>query len=125
MPIVLDVVVDHLLAKHWHQYDDRELQDFDTMCCQSFQATRRFWLPEAAGYLSRLSEGGRLSGYERWSTVERVLAIIARRFSRATPFLTHSGEWLPEILPDIEGVFLSYFQSEAQAMRELRNNMRQ
>lgn len=80
--IVIDIVFDHFLAKHWPQFSQQELKPY---CRECYQIMNQAEPPLPAAFLrfrQRASEYDLLASYAKLSTIELVLDRVALRLSQ-------------------------------------------
>ncbi len=80
--IVLDVLWDHFLVRHWSTYSDRPLGAFLDDCYRSLERMEPYWPERARRALPRIIGEDWLSAYGDLDAVGFSLDRIARRFSR-------------------------------------------
>lgn len=93
-PILLDVLHDHFLARHWPHYADESLAEFARHRYREFAQHQAWMPPRLRLYTERLRTHDGLSAYADLAGVERALQALARRLRRANP--------LAEALPELE-----------------------
>lgn len=107
-PILIDVLHDHFLARHWLYYADEPLAEF---ACQRYRefAQHQTWMPPALRlYTERLRQHDGLQAYADLASIERVLQILSQRLRRSNPL----AESLPELerrYPELEADFAEFF----------------
>jgi acyl carrier protein phosphodiesterase len=117
--IVLDIVTDHLLSRHWHDLTDEKLEDFVARSGHEVAAHAR-WFDEAGGYTPGAGEFERLLlSYRTADGVQRALRRTAERFERGAAGLVAAAEsWssygealeprLTELLGDLGAAALAF-----------------
>ena len=106
--ILIDLSFDHYLSKHWHNYSDIPLSEFNNEIYRSLER-RQHELSEASRrMLARLVEYDILGLYLDWETVPASAARIGQRFQRHNPFTEVAQELAParELL---EQTFLAFY----------------
>jgi len=107
-PIFVDVVADHLLARHWQRFHPLALETFTagTYACIRPHLDQ---LPvEGQRFFHYMSEHDLLANYRHTAAMERALCSITRRLSRPVS----DARMLADVharLPELEGDFLDYF----------------
>jgi len=80
--ILVDMFYDHLLARHWSRFADRQLEDFTRDVYQQLRAQRE-WMPERAWTVVHyMSEQDWLSSYAELAHLHRAVDNMARRLRR-------------------------------------------
>ncbi|GGX44567.1 acyl carrier protein phosphodiesterase [Saccharospirillum salsuginis] len=92
-PIVVDMLIDHHLAKHWTEYHQRSLTAFTRIC---YEQSRRFGALTLPAKLEKtlnwMREDDWLAGYQDPRNVLRALAGLSRRLKFDDP-MVQSGHW--------------------------------
>ncbi len=107
-PIFVDVVADHLLARHWQRFHPRALETFTA---ETYAAIRPHvdQLPaRGQRFFDYMSEHDLLANYRTREAMERALCSITRRLSRPVS----DARMLADVqarLPELEADFLDYF----------------
>lgn len=116
--IVLDVVGDQQLSRHWRQLHGEGLAEFADGIYAVLER-HRSQLPAAAARMAgRLVEHDLLRRYHEPELIEGILARIGERLSRPNP-LSRAGVELAPLLPQLEAPFLIYYPQLAQQVRVL------
>lgn len=107
-PIVVDVVADHLLARHWARYHPAPLETF-TAAAYAAIAPHHGWLPpRGQRLLQYMSEEDLLAGYRQADVMYRSLGAVLRRLRRPPdPAAVEAA--VAACLPGLEADFLDYF----------------
>ncbi|RVU86241.1 DUF479 domain-containing protein [Leucothrix sargassi] len=79
VPIAVDVVYDHMLAKSWQQYHDEELRDFTARAYQQLAEARSYMPSVMAERIDAIAQYDVLASYVSMSSVEKTLKSISRR----------------------------------------------
>ena len=82
MPIALDVIFDHCLARRFEALTGHALEAFSAKALNDLKAQRHRMPPPAQQLLAVLDTHGVLPAYARWPAVERTLRAIAQRRPR-------------------------------------------
>jgi len=107
-PILIDVIYDHFLARHWLRYADEPLAEFAHQRYQEF-AQQQDWMPPALRlYTERLRHHDGLQAYADLAGIERVLQVLSRRLRRSNPLATALPE-LERCYPELEADFAAFF----------------
>ena len=102
--IILDMVNDHLLVRHWSEYASTPLPDFLTSTYASLERTRHLWPDNARHVLHRIVTDDWLSRYGELETIDFALQRIAARLSR-DPGLTGTLNLIHQQRPALEDHF--------------------
>ncbi|WP_288452550.1 acyl carrier protein phosphodiesterase, partial [uncultured Microbacterium sp.] len=114
--ILVDMFYDHLLARHWSRFADRQLEDFPRDVYRQLLAQRE-WMPERAWtVVSYMSEQDWLGSYAELKHLHRAVDNMARRFRRETALPGGVAE-LEAAYPGFEADFLA-FMPELQRFAE-------
>jgi acyl carrier protein phosphodiesterase len=105
--IVLDVLYDHFLAKHWQDYAEGDLEDFAGVIYQTLIAHQELLPEKLQRVLPDMVGNNWLCGYRDLAVVEYAITRIARRFKRPTPIVEAFPELVAsyEILEEQFGIF--------------------
>jgi len=95
MPIALDVIFDHCLARRFEALTGHILEAFSTEALGDLKALRHAMPAPAQQLLAALDTHAVLPAYVRWPAVERTLRGIARR----RPRLQALGDLAPALAP--------------------------
>lgn len=80
--ILVDMFYDHLLARHWSRFAERQLDDFTRDMYQQLRAQRE-WMPERAWTVVHyMSEQDWLGSYAQLAHLHRAVDNMARRLRR-------------------------------------------
>lgn len=103
-PILLDLMADHVLARHWDRFAQGELRDFTQHCYAaigSFAAP-----PNATRFFTHMRESDLLARYAQLDTIEDIMVRILRRLH-----YEHLESELAKRLRDYEAGFKQDFES--------------
>lgn len=107
-PVFVDVIADHLLARHWERFHPSPLESFTARAYQAID-TRRDELPEdGRRFLRYMSDHDLLAGYRDPVTMHQALRSVTRRLRRSHL----DGELAAAVdaeLAGLEADFLTYF----------------
>ena len=92
--IIVDLVFDHCLVQQWQGFADQSLASFEQTCYQQLALDEPLFPERAAALSQHLRNHQLLSGYGHLPTIDRALAGVSRRLSKANP--------LDNCLPAIE-----------------------
>ncbi len=107
-PILVDILCDHLLSRHWETFHHDSLPAF-TAGIYTAVAGHREWLPDVGHrFLAYARERDLLASYADWDVVSGALRSITRRLDRSdlNPLMDQT---IPPLLADLERDFLDYF----------------
>jgi acyl carrier protein phosphodiesterase len=83
--IIIDVALDHELARHWSEYSSVSLEEFD-LCVREMLASNDALLPERLrGFMRYADRRGLFEAYREKQEVLHSLKGLGRRLSRANP----------------------------------------
>lgn len=109
--VVIDIVYDHLLAKHWNSYAKMSFNSFIDQFNTQAMATITHYPSEVASFLSRLITSGHLKRYQDFRGVDEALSRVDQRLSLRVLSRESCHEYLPQIkqeLSMIEGDFTCF-----------------
>ena len=106
--IVLDVYFDHLLARDWQRHGREPLADLSARMSALLRANRDWLPPRLNRFADYFDAAGLFAGYAERATIERVLAGIGRRLTRANP-LSQAGAALWAQERELELAFAEFF----------------
>lgn len=102
--IILDMVNDHFLVRHWSSYADRPLAEFLASSYGSLHRTRALWPVAAQPVIQRIISEDWLSSYHRLEIIAMALERIATRMRR-DPGLRDTLPVLQREYPALEARF--------------------
>lgn len=112
--IIIDLMFDHFLVNHWHLHGNREFDQFEQLCYRQLKKDENRF-PEPGLALSRhLRNHQLLSGYSDLAVVNRALAGVGRRLTRANP-LDQCLPLLHSQLESLRGDFTEFYPLLQQA----------
>jgi acyl carrier protein phosphodiesterase len=106
--IILDVLYDHYLAKHWGNYSPIALTDFSRNVYHILHSHRDILPEKLQRALPEMIQNDWLCSYAELSTIEYVLTRMAKRFKRPTPIAASYSEILTHYNAFEQG-FLDFF----------------
>jgi acyl carrier protein phosphodiesterase len=120
--VLLDMILDHCLARDWPRYDDRELTQFVTQSCRSIRE-HASWFGIAGAYTPRPFLFGRLLlSYRKESGIDWALQRIAQRSKQPERMIEASRDWreqipaasalLPELMGELRHTAVSFAATE-------------
>ncbi|MDG1205704.1 MAG: ACP phosphodiesterase [Pseudomonadales bacterium] len=108
-PIVTDIVYDHFLAKHWHQFDSTQsLPAFSQSAYDSVKAHQSHLPDQAALVIERMESVDALTSYKNYAFVEAALVRLSQRITRENTLAQSYNFFLrieDELLMDFELFF--------------------
>jgi acyl carrier protein phosphodiesterase len=120
-PVLVDIIADHCLAKHWEQFSNEPIAAFTARTYDGIASHER-WLPDHGHrFLSYMRDEDLLAGYARFEAMHRALCSVTRRLDRE--HLNADMLSATEAnLPGLEADFLGYFpELVAHARQWLRD----
>jgi len=110
--IIVDLVFDHELARHWDRYAEGSLEDFDRSV-RALLARQARWVPEGlAGFMRYADSRGLFAAYRSEGEVLHSLAGVGRRLRRANPL-----DRVSEIWAEIKGPCAEAFEQVFPALQ--------
>lgn len=106
--IMLDLIFDHLLIKHWHRYSEDPFSDEVKRYYADLQAAEALMHPQMLNVISRVISHDWLQGYQTLDGTGYALDRIAGRIRFPNKF-SGSGTELEEHYSEIEEGFLHFF----------------
>jgi acyl carrier protein phosphodiesterase len=104
MPIALDVIFDHCLARRFEPLTGQALEAFSTEALDDLKAQRHAMPAPAQQLLAALDTHAVLPAYAHWPAVERTLTSIARR----RPRLAALSDLAPALAPHRDTIAASF-----------------
>lgn len=106
--ILIDLSFDHFLSRHWGQFAELELPEFNSGIYRSLDQQRDSLSPSARRMQARLEEYDLLGIYQHWETVPASAERIGTRFRRENPFRGIDDE-LEQRRQGLEQAFLDFY----------------
>ena len=106
--IVVDILFDHFLSRHWHEYSEQPLPLFIEAVHASLQRHPDWLSPKLAAVAPRLRSENWLHSYGSPEGISHTLERVARRSPRTAP-IKNSIEDLREKYHTFEDTFLRFF----------------
>ena len=107
--IIIDVAFDHELAKHWHEYSDVSLEDFD-LGVREMLAVNDHLVPERLrGFMQYADRRGLFETYCMESEVLHSLLGVGHRLSRPNPLHRVEEIW-GDFQPTVAACFKPVFE---------------
>jgi acyl carrier protein phosphodiesterase len=107
-PVFVDVIADHLLARHWQRFHPSPLEAFTARAYRAIEARRDQLPADGQRFLEYMSDHDLLARYRDPVTMHRALQSVTRRLGRSHL----DGEMAVVVdaeLAGLEADFLSYF----------------
>lgn len=99
--MVVDIIYDHLLAKHWSRYVSLPFRSFiDRFHIQAMAASKDY-PQEIVSFLSRLTTSGHLKQYRNLQGLEVALSRIDQRLSASVLSRESSSDYLPRLKQEL------------------------
>ena len=106
--ILVDLSFDHYLSRHWAEFSDIPLTDFNRQVYRTLLEQQRTLSADAQSMLARLLEHDILNLYISWETVPATAQRIGQRFKRGNPFL-EIDRTLSPARDTLEQAFLNFY----------------
>jgi len=107
-PIFVDVVADHLLARHWTRYHPEPLTTFTARAYRAIEPHAHWLPPGGKRFYDYMRDADLLAAYQGREAMRRGLGAVLRRLDRAA--LTEDAVAAVDVLmPGLEADFLEYF----------------
>lgn len=106
--IIIDVIYDHFLAKHWELYHSQSLRDFCDYCYQTLKKHPEWHSEELSQRLPPLIKNDVLFQYQYKSSVKKTLQSISNR-SKRTIDLTEAYNDFERNYTNFEQLFFKAF----------------
>lgn len=110
--IIMDMMFDHFLAKHWSDYHSSSLADFIDYSHQQLLPNAH-WPPAMVTLVEHIKEYQLLARYQSLDGISYAIGGIDRRFRRPTP-LPHVGPLLVSHYPEMEQAFFGFYPELSQ-----------
>lgn len=82
-PIFLDLLADHSLARHWHQYYAKDIDTYAQACYQAIEKYLDVLPQRGHRFVTYMTDVDLLSDYENWNSIEDGLSSVLRRLSHS------------------------------------------
>lgn len=122
--IMVDMFYDHLLARHWEQFDDQPLADFTARMYRAVLTQQGLMPDQARSVLVRMAEEDWLGSYAELQNLHLALNNMARRLRPGNP-LPGAVDELEWDYQGFEADFLAFMpevidfaESQAAALRD-------
>lgn len=116
--IMTDVLFDHLLSRHWHQFHPQQLDHFSQEIYRLLDSSD---MPTAAKQQAdNLVRYDVLVNFQQWQTVEAALVRIGQRIPRDNP-LASAALQLQQHYNELEQLFLLFYPKLQQQAAAVRN----
>lgn len=116
--IILDVLFDHFLLKHWHQYSEVSFEKFSRQVYQRLDARVDIMPPAMQGMVSSMLEHQWLGTYKQLTGVERALERTASRIRFQHQF-DGSIEEVIKHYEEFERTFLMFFPELVNSVKSV------
>jgi len=110
--VVIDIVYDHLLLKHWQLYSTQSLDDFIDEFNQNAWRAIKTYPEKARAFVSKLILSNCLTSYASMEGIKIAFERVDRRLSARLAAKDNTSGYFALVnqrLPDIEQDFLLYF----------------
>jgi acyl carrier protein phosphodiesterase len=117
--IITDMMCDHFLTKHWHDFHEDSLSTFNQNCIVALTACNIGYNEKAQIVLDRMTHGNWLLNYGEIDYVSGALSRIGQRIRYENP-LNDCGSLLPTICNQIEADCLEILNDAHDAVTKWR-----
>ena len=117
-PVILDVLFDHLLLKHWPQLDSRPLLPLCQQLYQQLWHQRNVMPPAMAATVTAIVQQDWFTSYQQLDNIGMALDRIASRIRFAHQFAGSLNE-VNQHLPVLDSLFLQFYPKLQTYVREL------
>jgi acyl carrier protein phosphodiesterase len=93
--IMTDIIYDYMLAQSWHDYYDRQLDEYSRDTLGSLLTHKEHLPPAAYQTASRMFAHNSMAGYGNEAFIERSFDFISTRLTRANPLATAFSQFAP------------------------------
>lgn len=121
--IITDMMCDHFLSKHWADFSEDTLGQFNEQCMSTIQSGNNHLNEQAARVFGYMNEGEWLLKYTNIHYVAAALSRIGQRIRYANP-LDESPDLLPAICDQIETDCLEILNDTRDAVTKWRAEYR-
>jgi len=122
--IIVDISFDHFLAKHWRNFDERELSVFNQEMLRTLNHESLALPANARLFLDRMASHDILLRYAKPEAIPLILKRTGQRLSRPTP-LIESGDQFIKQYDQLELAFFEFFPELETFAREQREILAQ
>ncbi|MGO1247340.1 MAG: ACP phosphodiesterase [Oceanisphaera sp.] len=120
--IIMDMMFDHFLAKHWGCFSAEPLSDFIDQA-HALLIPDKHWPAAMETLVSRMQQYQLLASYQSLEGISVALARIDQRFRRPTP-LPHCAPILQAHYPQMEQAFMRFYPELMDYVLSLTENKR-
>jgi len=106
--ILIDLSFDHYLSKHWDDYSDIPLPEFNAGIYRALKSHEHALSDGSRRMLARMLEHDILGLYRDWETVPASAAHIGQRFRRGNPLVDVGADMAP-VRDLLEQAFLGFY----------------
>ncbi len=107
-PIMMDIVYDYFLARHWHRFRAESLEQFSDHVTNTILNYDTELPPDAFRFISYVADGRRLQHYGTREFVQRSFVHLNKRLTRENPLDAAFAQFL-KFEPALEQDFLDFF----------------
>lgn len=115
--IVIDIVYDHYLCRHWDRYSETPLPEFAQLCYGSLLSRTQFMEEDARRGVRRMQEQDWIQTYLEPEGIDLAFRRLSRR-SRALVELPKATESFRNSYDELEQDFLAYYPKLIQFAEE-------
>ncbi len=119
--VIVDVLFDHLLAKHWSRFSEKELDVYINQFYDFIESDLANLPKGVQRIFPIMKEHNWLYNYRTVEGIQQILFQMNQRTS-TQPGLHHSIATFTEHLPQIEAYFFEFFEELNRYVKGLRNN---
>jgi acyl carrier protein phosphodiesterase len=129
--IVLDVAMDHLLARAWDRFSQESLQGFAQRCAEAVEQELGWFQAAGGPSLDSRAFQSMLLSYGSTAGIERALRRTAQRLKKPDGLLQAASHWsdhaarleprLPEVLGDLNAASVAFVRDALTAPPELES----
>ncbi len=119
--VVIDIVYDHLLVKHWRRFSTLPYASFVEAFHRASRRVSADYPGEARQFLARLIDSGHLRDYASIAGVGKALWRIEKRLSPRVLAKEHALGYLPRVTCEIEGIEADFLEFMPQLIHHFKS----
>lgn len=103
-PVIIDIVYDHFLHKHWDTYADERLDDFISNFYQEAEVAIQSYPDQAKRFVQRVIQSNVLTSYHSNAGIAQALGRIDNRLSERVLKKETASQYMPVVKDELENI---------------------